>query len=176
MFEGGKVMGLIITEPYWPIALKTDDGQLVFSGIEGEKSDPIPIPQGVSEVGLQMLWLSEGAQYLVPVLSGGWMDLDGDKIDPEPKKGVRRVLSIYYPHTPSYAGGATESWKICVSTVLREKDLPLRRDAQGTWTARGEFLERSDEISPWDWFEVVNEERSGGERFIRMERVENLRD
>ena len=173
IFEGGKVMGLIITEPYWPVALRTDDGHVVFAGIEGERSDPIPIQKGVEEFAWQMLWLSEGAQFAISVPSGGWVSPYGTPIDPEPRDGERRILSVYRPC--NYGGGSDLS-KVVFSTVLREKDLPLRRDERGTWTALGHLLPGTEEIPYWMDFEVENKERAGEERLIKIARLGYRKD
>ncbi len=175
MFEDGKIFGLIILEPYWPIALKTDNGQVIFSGIEGERSDPIPISDGAEEVGIQMLWLSEGAQYLIPAQSEGWVSMRGGfAVDPEPKKGTRRVLGVSQPH--SYGGGSKGLWKTRFATVLREKDLPLKRDERGTWTATGDILPGTEEIPYWMDLEVENLEGVGNDRIIQVARIDSPRD
>lgn len=174
MFEDGKVMGLIIMEPYWPIAMRTDDGHVVFSGIEGEKSDPIPIPEGVVEVGIQMLWLGEDEQYLVPVASEGWVSMQGTPRDPEPKEGARMVLGVSQPH--SYGGGSSRLWRTRFSTVLREKDLPLIRDERGTWTATGELLTGTEAVEDWMDFEVENMESLGERRVIQVARIDSPKD
>lgn len=152
--DDGKVMGIILEEPYYPVALKTDDGALVFADITGDRSDPIAIPDGVDELEGQMLWSSPDFCFAVPVPSNGWLTIYAQPTDPDIKDGIKRILFISTPH--SYAGGSSEPWKVRLSTVVRNKDLPFRRDDKGTWTAQGLLLEGSPEIPAGDSFEVYD--------------------
>lgn len=168
--DDGTTLGLVLEKPYYPVGLSTDERKLIFADITGDKSDPIPIPDGVERVVVQMLWSSAGWFFKTPVPSNGWVDMDGDSWDPIPPQGIKRVLFHSTPH--SYAGGDSTPWKVRLSTVIRDGDLPFRRDEHGAWTASGLFLELSNKIPARSSFEACDLESTGDGRIILVPRVE----
>ncbi len=163
-----KIMAIIIESPYYPVALNTDGGKLVFADIDGNHSNAIPVPAGVMEIEGQMLWSSPDWIFHVPVPSKGWIDMGGHQLDPVPPLGLKRVISRSTPHTPSYAGGDGSDMTIQLETVIREGDLPFRRDERGTWTASGLLLQFSSDIPLRNPFQIYDLER---EAIIRIEGI-----
>lgn len=152
-------MLVIVEHPFFPRALCSDDGILVFADVSGELSNPIPIPKSVSFVNVHMPWLSDDHTFSIPVPTHGWVNLHGTPTYPQMFPEMKWVFSYSTPHTPSYAGGDSSGVSVRLETVIRPGDLPFRRDAKGTWTASGLLLQHSEGIPLDRSFEIFDLEK-----------------